>query len=154
MKKEFIRIISPFTAAIAFILDMASIWLAVFVIRDLTGGQADAMSVIFAIMIVFAIIISVLFTKEAFSNGIILYEDRCEFNAIDDDNIIYYKDIESIEDYKDTKASFRKTLSERSSLIIFNLKNGTVHTVNIGFTTKATLNKVIKKLNAYTKKNG
>lgn len=154
MKQEFLRIISPLTAAVAFILDGASIWLAAFTIKKLSNGNIDSISVIFAIMIFFAIIISILFTKEAFSNGIIFYDDRCEFNAVDDENTVYYKDIESIEEYKDTKASFRKTITDRSSLIIFNLKNDMVHTVNIGFTTKATLKKAIAMLNEYTKKNG
>lgn len=154
MKKEFIRIISPISAATAFLLDGASIWLTAFVIKDFAGGGADSMSIIFAIMVIFAVIISILFTKEVFSNGIIFYDDRCEFNALDDNNIIYYKNIESIEDYKDTKASLKKNFNERHSLIIFNLKNNTVHTVDIGLSTKKTLNKIIAKLNEYAKKNG
>ena len=148
MKKDFFRIISPFSVFIAAVLDIGSVWISVFVIKDLASGNADTMSIIFAV------ILAVLFTKEIFSNGIIFYEDRCEFNAIDNDNIVYYKDIESIEEYKDTKASLRKGFNERNSLIIFNLKNDTVHTINIGFTTCRTLKKAIEKINTYAKKNG
>lgn len=154
MKKDFFRIISPFSVFIAAVLDIGSIWLSVFVIKDLTSGNADTMSIIFAVMVVFAVILSILFTKEIFSNGIIFYDDRCEFNAIDNDNVIYYKDIKSIEDYKDTKASLRKGFNERNSLIIFNLSNNTVHTINIGFTTSRTLKKAIEKINEHIKKNG
>lgn len=154
MKKDFFRIISPFSIFIATVLDIGSIWLSVFVIKDLTSGNADTMSIIFAVMVVFAVILAVLFTKEIFSNGIIFYDDRCEFNAIDNDNVIYYKDIKSIEDYKDTKASLRKGFNERNSLIIFNLNNNTMHTINIGFTTSRTLKKAIEKINEHIKKNG
>lgn len=154
MKKDFLRIISPFSVFIAAVLDVGSIWLTVFVIKDLTSGNADTMSIIFAVMVVFAVILSALFTKEIFSNGIIFYDDRCEFNAIDNDNVVYYKDIESVEEYKDTKASLRKGFTERNSLIIFNLKSDTVHTINIGFTTGRTLKKAIEKINFYAKKNG
>lgn len=154
MKKDFFRIISPFSVFIAAVLDIGSIWLSVFVIKDLTSGNADTMSIIFAVMVVFAVILSILFTKEIFSNGIIFYDDRCEFNAIDNDNVIYYKDIKSIEDYKDTKASLRKGFNERNSLIIFNLNNNTMHTINIGFTTSRTLKKAIEKINEHIKKNG
>lgn len=154
MKKDFFRIISPFSVFIAAVLDIGSIWLSVFVIKDLTSGNADTMSIIFAVMVVFAVILSILFTKEIFSNGIIFYDDRCEFNAIDNDNVIYYKDIKSIEDYKDTKASLRKGFNERNSLIIFNLNNNTMHTISIGFTTSRTLKKAIEKINEHIKKNG
>lgn len=153
MKQDFIRIISPLSVFIALILDCGSIWLAVFVIKDFCAGNADVMSIVFAVMVLFAIIVSILYTKEVFSNGIIFYSDRCEFNAIDENNIIYYDDIESIEEYKDTKASFKKNLNERHSLIIFNLKNDKMHTVDIGLTTKRTLKKSVLKLNEYTKKN-
>lgn len=152
MKKEFLRIVSPFSVLIALILDGASIWLTSFVIKDFVSKKADSLSIVFAVMVVFAVILSVLFTKEIFSNGIIFYDDRCEFNAIDDDNVVYYKDIESVEDYKDTKASLRKGFAERNSLIIFNLNNNTVHTVNIGFTTSRTLKKAIEKINDYAKR--
>lgn len=154
MKKDFFRIISPFSVFIAAVLDIGSIWLAVFVIKDLMSGNIDTLSIIFAVMVVFAVILSAMFTKEIFSNGIVFYDDRCEFNAIDDDNVVYYKDIESIEEYKDTKASLRKGFTERSSLIIFNLNNDTVHTINIGFTTSRTLKKAIERINHYAKKNG
>lgn len=154
MKKDFFRIVSPFSVFIAAMLDVGSIWFTVFVIKDFKSGNADTLSIIFAVMVVFAVILSVLFTKEIFSNGIIFYDDRCEFNAIDNDNIIYYRDIDSVEDYKDTKASLRKGFTERNSLIIFNLRNDTVHTINIGFTTKRTLKKAIEKINNYVKKNG
>jgi len=153
MKQDFIRIISPLSVFIALILDCGSIWLAVFIIKDLCAGNADAMSIVFSVMVLFAIIISILYTKEVFSNGIIFYSDRCEFNAIDENNIIYYDDIENIEEYKDTKASFKKNLNERHSLIIFNLKNDTVHTVDIGLSTKQTLNKIITELNEHIVKN-
>lgn len=154
MKKEFIRIVSPISVLTALILDSASIWLTVFVINNFISKKVDGMSIAFAVMLIFALIISVLFTKEIFSNGIIFYEDRCEFNALDNDNVIYYKDIESIENYKDTKASLKKNFNERHSLIIFNLKNDMTHTVDIGLSTNKTLNKIISKLNEYIKKNG
>ncbi len=154
MKKEFIRIVSPLSVLIALVLDSASIWLTAFVINDFISGKADGMSIAFAVMLILALIISALFTKEIFSNGIIFYEDRCEFNALDEDNVIYYKDIESIENYKDTKASLKKNFNERHTLIIFNLKNDMVHTVDIGLSTNRTLKKIISKLDEYTKKNG
>lgn len=153
MKKEFIRIVSPLSVFIALVLDGASIWLTAFVINNLISGKTDGMLIAFGVMVIFALIISFLFTKEIISNGIIFYDDRCEFNALDNDNVIYYKDIESIEKYKDTKASLKKNFSDRHSLIIFNLKNDMVHTVDIGLSTKRTLNKIITELNEYIVKN-
>lgn len=141
MKDKFFRILSPITLIIVGVLDIAVIYFAVFAVKKLLAFTT-AYAVFFAVMELFAIVIAVLITKSILSQGIKFSEESLEFTAIDDNNIVRYSDIESVEIEKDDKASFKKNFNDRHSFIIFNMKDGTRLTVDIGLTSKKTLNKI------------
>lgn len=141
MKKNFVRILSPMNIAVALLLDMATIVLTVIDIEALIS-EINIYNIIFAIVMLLAIIVSVLYTKQVLSNGIYFYDDCCEFNMLDDDNKINYADIVGVETYKDTSASLKKGFVERYSVLMLKLNDNTTFTVNLGLTTKKSLKKI------------
>lgn len=146
MKKDIFKIISPIHVLISIIFDAASIWVTSISIISIKSG-ATFYNIVFLIISVFAIILAIFYTKEIFSNGILFYDDRLEFTSLDENNIIKYNEINSIETFKDTKASLKKNLYERRSLLIFNLKDGNIQTIDLGLTSKKTLSKIENKIN-------
>ncbi|HBN38533.1 MAG TPA: hypothetical protein DD404_03295, partial [Ruminococcaceae bacterium] len=56
--------------------------------------------------------------------------------------------IVKVETYKDTKASFKKSFTDRFSLLILTLDDDTQVTVSLGYTTKKTLDKILTQLNS------
>lgn len=146
MKNKFIRILSPITISVVTVLNIAVIYFAVFAVKKLIEFTT-VYAIFFAVMEVFAIVVAALVTKNVLSQGVKFYDDRLEFTAIDDDNIIYYDDIISIKTEKDDKASLVKNFVDRQSKIIFALKEDKVISVDIGLTTKKTLNNLEKEIN-------
>lgn len=145
MKEKFVRIISPITLAVVLVLDAATIGYAIFAIKKIIA-YPSANAIIFAACDFVALIIAVLVTKQILSNGIKLYDDEVEFTGLDDGNIFAYDDIISVETEKDTKASFVKNFNDRQSKIILNLKDDKTVTIDIGLTSKATLDKVADEI--------
>lgn len=150
MKEKFIRIISPITLAVVLILDAAVIGYGIYAIKRIFD-YPSTMVIIFAACDFVALIIAVLVTKEILSNGVRLFDDEVEFTGIDDDNIFPYSDIVKIESEKDTKASLVKNFNDRKSKIILTLKDDKIVTIDIGLTSKATLDSVV---NAISKRIG
>lgn len=140
MKEKFLRILSPITLAVIAVLDLACICYAVFAIKKLIDFPS-ANAIFFFACDIFAIIIAALVTKESVTNGIKFYDDELEFTMLDSNNIYAYNDIVSVETKKDTKASFTKNFIDRQSKIILTLKDEKVITIDIGLTTKGTLEK-------------
>ena len=120
MKDKFIRVISPVSTAIVAILDAAVLGYGIFAVIKLIEN-ISGMSVIFAVLEVAAIVVAVLVSKEVLSNGVIFSDDEAEFTGVDDNNIITYDSVKSIEAYKDTAASLTKNFDMRHSLLIFTL---------------------------------
>lgn len=145
MKEKFVRIISPITLAVVLILDAATIGYAIFAIKKIIS-YPSANVIIFAACDVVALIIAVLVTRQILSNGIKLYDDEVEFTGLDEGNIFAYDNIISVETEKDTKASFVKNFNDRQSKIILNLKDDKTVTIDIGLTSKATLEKVADEI--------
>lgn len=145
MKEKFIRIISPITLAVVLALDAATIGYAIFAIKKILLFP-NANAIIFAACDFVALVIAVLVTKQTLSNGIKLFDDEVEFVGIDDGNIFAYEDIISVETEKDTKASFVKNFNDRQSKIILNLKDDKIVTIEIGLTSKATLEKAAAEI--------
>ncbi|MCD7873258.1 MAG: hypothetical protein LUG21_08245 [Clostridiales bacterium] len=143
MRNKFIRILSPITIAVVFILDAAVIGFAAFAIRMIIimGGVR---TFIFAAIELIAIIIGTLVTKEIFSNGILFSETEAEFKGIDDDNVFVFAEIEKIEIFKDTSASLTKNFNDRHALLIFTMKDGKISTIDIGLVSVKTVN-IIKE---------
>lgn len=148
MKKDFIRILSPITIAIVLILDIATIAYGIFAINKLILLR-NMTSIIFFLIEIFAIVIGVLVTKEVFTNGVDFRDDELEFVGIDGENTFKYEEIEKVETYQDTTASLTKNFIDRHSLLIFTLNDNKVATIDIGLTTKGTLQQVTKKLSSY-----
>lgn len=145
MKDKFIRCVSPIEVIISFAVEASGIGFLVYAIKELKG-RTDFYAAVFYIVTVFAIVLGFFMIKQAFSQGVIFYSDRLEFTDIDNANIFEYKNIKSVDSYKDTKVSFKKKVVERFSLIIIELDDGTSVTITLGYTTKRTLNKIVNEI--------
>ncbi len=145
MNKKFIRVLSPITIAVVAILDIATIAYGIFAINKIIVLRS-AISIFFGAIEIFAIIIGILVTKEVFTNGVVFHDDELEFTGIDGENIFSYEEIKSVETYQDTTASLKKNFVDRHSLLIFTLNDDKVATIDIGLTTKGTLQKIVNEL--------
>lgn len=147
MNNKFIRVISPITVAVVGCLDLAIIALGVFAIKKIQQSL-DGWTIAFLVIELFAIVIGVITSKEAVSNGVRFDESKMEFTGLDDNNIFEYAEIEKIETSKDTKASLRKNFVDRYSSIIIYKKDNSVTTIELGLTTRKTLLKIEKEINS------
>lgn len=141
MKDKFIKIISPIQLAVVGILDIAVIAYLIFAIAKLIHNPKTSI-IFFAAGVAVALVVAVLVTKEVLTNGVIFHDDELEFTGMDSDNIFDYNDIIKVETEKDEKPSFVKNFVDRQSKIILTLKDEKVVTINIGITTKTTLEKI------------
>ncbi len=147
MKDKFIRILSPIQLVVVGILDIAVIGYTIFAIRQLARRPRTTV-IFFAACVVLALVVAVLVTREIVSHGVKFHDDEMEFTGLDNDNIFAYEDIVSVQTQKDEKASLVKNFIDRQSKIILTLKDERVVTIDIGITTKNTLNKVSDEINA------
>lgn len=146
MKDKFIRVISPFTAGMVMLLDIAVIFYFNYLIQKL-HQKLDIWNIMFIVIEIIAIIIAVATSIEVLKNGVKFDNEKIEFTAIDSDNVFKYCDIDHIESSKDTKASLRKNFVDRYSNIIFYMKDGNVTTITLGLTTNKTLEKIVNEIN-------
>lgn len=144
--KKFIRILSPITLAIVFALDIAVIGFCIYAVQRIIA-DVSAITIGFVAIDIFALIIAIFTTKEAFSNGVKFDDEKVEFTGLDTNNIFYYKDIEKVETQKDTKASLKKNFVDRYSHIILHLNNDTIATIDLGLTTTKALKKIEEEIN-------
>lgn len=149
MKDKKIRIISPAVSVIVAILDAAVLGYGIFAVVKLVE-QLSSMSIIFAVIEVFALIVAILVSKEVLSNGVIFRDDEAEFTGVDDNNIIIYEDVHEIEAYKDTAASLTKNFDMRHALIMFTMKDKKVNTIDLGLMPNSTINKILDEFKART----
>lgn len=145
MKDKFIRVISPITAAVVALLDIAVIIYGVFAVTKLME-QKTASVIFFAAIEVFAIIVAVLVTKEVVKNGVIFRDDEFEFTGLDENNIFEYDNIEKIETFKDDAPSLVKNFVDRHAVITLTLKEDKVVSIDIGLCTKYTLEFIAKEI--------
>ncbi len=147
MNDKFIRLLSPISLAVYGILDLAVLGFGVFAIKKATV-MLNTWVIIFIAIEIFAIIIAIIGTKELLSNGVKFSDDEAEFTGVDDNNIVAYDDIITIEAYRDTSASFTKNFDMRHSLLIFTLKDESgekTNTIDIGLVNNGALNKVLNE---------
>lgn len=149
MKDKKINIISPAVAIIVAILDLAVLGYGIFAAVKLVE-QFSSLSIIFAVIEVFALVIAVLVSKEVLSNGVIFRDDEAEFTGVDDNNIITYEDVREIEAYKDTAASLTKNFDMRHALIMFTMKDKKVNTIDLGLMPNSTINKILDEFRERT----
>lgn len=145
MKDKFIRVISPITLLVVGVLDIAVIGFAVFTVKKIIEFTT-VFVIIFAIFEVFAIIVAVLVTKEVLIHGVVFRENELEFTALDENNIFTYSDIISVKAERFDKASLIKNFNDRHSNLIFTLSNDRIVTVDIGLTSKKTLNRIYDEI--------
>lgn len=150
MKDKKINIISPAVAIIVAILDLAVLGYGIFAAVKLVE-QFSSLSIIFAVIEVFALVIAVLVSKEVLSNGVVFRDDEAEFTGVDDNNIITYEDVREIEAYKDTAASLTKNFDMRHALIMFTMKDKKVNTIDLGLMPNSTINKILDEFRERTK---
>lgn len=145
MKNKFVRVLSPISIIIVTLLDIATVAYGVFAAYKIYTLRSG-LTIFFGAIEIFAIIIGILVTKEVLTNGVVFRDDELEFTGIDGENIFTYEEIESVETYQDTKASLTKNFIDRHALIIFTMNEDKVATIDIGLTTKGTLEKISKEL--------
>lgn len=145
MKDKFIRVISPITLLVVGVLDIAVIGFAVFTVKKIIEFTT-VFVIIFAIFEAFAIIVAVLVTKEVLIHGVVFRENELEFTALDENNIFTYSDIISVKAERFDKASLIKNFNDRHSNLIFTLSNDRIVTVDIGLTSKKTLNRIYDEI--------
>lgn len=146
----FFRIISPPTLAIVAVLDLAVVYFAFFAVKKLIAFTTKY-AIFFAIMELFAIVISVLVTKNIIAQGIIFNDDFMEFTAFDENNTVRYDEIEAVETKRDSKASLIKNFNDRHSFLIFKMKDESTIMVDIGLTTAQTLAKACDEITKHIK---
>lgn len=147
MNDKFIRLLSPISLAVYGILDLAVLGFGIFAIKKATV-MLNTWVIIFIAIEIFAIIIAIIGTKELLSNGVKFSDDEAEFTGVDDNNIVAYDDIITIEAYRDTAVSFTKNFDMRHSLLIFTLKDESgekTNTIDIGLVNNGALNKVLNE---------
>lgn len=141
MNKKFIRIISPFSFVTIAALDISVIAFSAYAVIKLSEN-ANAYTIIFAIIDLIAILTAFFASKEVLSNGVCFRENEVEFTGIDNDNIFRYDDIIKVEAQRDTSVSFRKNFVDRYSILTLYLKDDSIVSIQLGVTTGKTLNKV------------
>ena len=151
MKNKFIRIIPLLSALVVAVLDAGAVFLGYFAYKKLSV-EVNAFNVIFAIIEGLLLIVAVSTTIQIFKNGVRFFEKSVEFTGLDDNNHFLYKNIERVETHKDTDVSFKKNFVDRYSSVILYLGDGTVATVELGYTTKRKLRTIEKELNERIKK--
>lgn len=143
--EKFIRILSAPTLAIILLADLAVLFFAGFAIDRLIHAPS-ILVIIIAVVEVFAIVVSVLVTKQIFSEGLALYSDRFEFSGIDDGGSIVYDEVTDITCEKDTKASLVKNFSDRHTFLTFETKTHDLRTVDIGLVSVRTAESITREL--------
>ena len=89
MKNRFIRTLSPITAVVISVLDVAVAFFAVLSV-SFFKTEGGLRPYIFLALEIFAVIVAILVTKEVLLGGIVFREDEIEFNMIDEDNVFLY----------------------------------------------------------------
>lgn len=145
MENKFIRIISPFSYAMALLFD---IFVAAFMVTAFNKimTEVSTINIAFLIITIISAVIAILTSKEVFSSGVKFNDKQFEFTAIDSNNVFEYSKIEKIESSKDVSASFKKGFVDRYSHIIVYFKNGSITTIELGLTTVKSLNKITNEI--------
>lgn len=141
MKDKFILCLSPITAGVSLAMLAAVVANGYFCVEKIFDGFDWKVAVYVLTEIVVAAVV-VLMIKEMFKTGVRFTGDRVEFTAVDENNVFEYAHIVKAQTGKDTKASLKKNFVDRYSHIVIYLDDDSVVTIELGLTTKRTLNKI------------
>lgn len=145
MDKKFIRTVSPLTFFAVLFFDVCAAAMCVISVKKLLC-ESGFYTVGFVIISIITACVAVVTTVQILKNGVRFDEEGAEFTGVDKNNVFLYSDIASISSHKDTATSLKKNTVDRYSSLIFEMKDGTVATVELGLTTKRTLAKIEKEI--------
>jgi len=145
MNDKFIRTVPPLSLGIIFAFDVISVAVTVAACVNLSRN-IHFLSVAFLVIMAVDIIAAVGATRNLLQNGVLFGEEKMEFTNLDDNNEFFYADIEKAEVFRDSRASLKKTYTQRYSNVILHLKDGTVATVELGATTKKKIVEIEKEI--------
>ena len=145
MNDKYIRTVPPLSLAIIAAFDAISAAITVAACVNLSR-QISFLSIAFLVIMAVDIIAAIGATRNLLQNGVIFHEDRMEFTNLDDNNEFLYAEIKTAEVFRDSRASLKKTYTQRYSNIILHLKDGTVATVELGATTKKKLTQIEQEI--------
>lgn len=128
------------------VLDAATLFLLYSAIKQLSKGF-NGYSFAFLLIDLLVLVCVVITTVKTLKNGVIFKENELEFTALDENNVLEYKNIKKAESHKDTKVSFKKKFTDRYSSLIIYLNDDTVLTVELGFTSKKKLKRLVDEIN-------
>ena len=146
MKNKIIRVIQPLSLlALIMLIICSDLFLYLGINRIAKGVDFYSVSIlIIDVIVLICAIISVIKTAKY---GVIFRENEFEFTLIDSNGKYEYKEIECAEGHRDAKVSFKKSFTDRYSSVILHLKDGDAATVELGYTTEKTLNKIVDEIN-------
>lgn len=153
MKNKLIRTLSPITLSVVLILDMASIWFTYIAVQKMMNKEYDAYSIMFLIIAVCVLILGIFLTKNVLITGVKFYEDKFVFTGLDENNEFSYTDVVKVETQKDEKASLKKNFVDRYSIVILHLADDSVVSIELGLTTRKTLNKIKNEIESRMSKS-
>ena len=153
MKNKLIRRLSPITLSVVSILDAASIWFTYIAVQKMIIKEYDAYSIMFLIIVVCVLILGIFLTKNVLTTGVKFYEDKFVFTGLDENNEFSYTDVVKVETQKDEKASLKKNFVDRYSIIILHLADDSVVSIELGLTTRKTLNKIKNEIESRMSKS-
>ena len=146
MKNKFVRCLSPITAGVTLAMLIAVAFNGYYSVTKIiqspdwkTAVYLFVELVAFVHRILVAVAIVVLMIKEIIKTGVYFGDDRVEFTGVDDNNVFEYSRISRVEAVRDTKASLKKNFVDRYSRVILYLDDDSVVTVELGLTSKKTL---------------
>ena len=137
MKNKFVRCLSPITAGVTVAMLIAVAFNGYYSVTKIIQSP-DWKTAVYLFVELVAIAIVVLMIKEIIKTGVYFGDDRVEFTGVDN-NVFEYSRISRVEAVRDTKASLKKNFVDRYSRVILYLDDDSVVTVELGLTSKKTL---------------
>lgn len=141
MKNKFVRCLSPITAGVTLAMLIAVAFNGYYSVTQIIQSP-DWKTAVYLFVELVAVAIVVLMIKEIIKTGVYFGDDRVEFTGVDDNNVFEYSRISRVEAVRDTKASLKKNFVDRYSRVILYLDDDSVVTVELGLTSKKTLDNI------------
>ena len=146
MKNKFIRVIQPLSLLSLILLISCSAALLCIGIK-LVINNVNFYSVCILIISITVLITAVVSLFRSMKNGVTFDEAGFRFSGLDGENEFGYFYVEKAEGHRDAKASFKKSFTDRYSSVILHLNDGSAVTVELGYTTKRNLDKIVDEIN-------
>ena len=146
MKNKFIRIIQPLSCLSLAALIICSLILLYIAVK-LVISSVSFYSVCIVIISVTVLITACVSLIRSMRHGVTFDDSAFSFSDLDGENEFGYFYVEKAEGHRDAKVSFKKSFTDRYSSVIIHLKDGSAVTVELGYTTKRNLDKIVDEIN-------